>query len=669
MNSPPADRGAALRAAGFWLLLATLGGLAYARAIPLGPFSDDNWMLLFGRYGPFDLSWFRLEAVSWSPFYRPFALTVWKTLGRVLDGFVPGYRLFIVVLHATNAACLAGLMRRGAATAGDLPRAAALLFVLVPAPEVVIWLSGLYDVTATFLYLATLLCAATFWQTGRARWYLVSLVTFQLCVWSKESAFTLPAALFLLAWWVPFRPAWARVLAHAAPYGLIVAANLAQRYVAWNSLGGYAGAVPSAQSLAARLAVGLAYAIMPVPGALFRWRYLLPAAALAAVILVIGWFSRRHRRTIAFGLLWSVLTLLPSALYLDPRLLGILGVNSRYLYLPAVGACIAMAAALHGACERWLGARRWAWFSALAVLCATYVGILQVHVRTWQVAGRAVDAIPASIHRVLPDLAPFTCLQVPDLPKFYKGAYIYWIGLDAALLARYGSVVESYCGGVGTPLPMDDPPPVDALFQVGLVSSPRGDSWDVEWARGVTPRGEQPPLAGYFAARTPVSFGGRMGLSDIIERAIARPVAVPAPVVAEWRMAGCSAPDHWSMPAAVTCDSQGGLRVPASASAISLESPPVALSLPGWAEVIVSVRTLADRDGAGQLSVRWRDRRGAWRADGVRAMELPAKARSVDLHLFVAASAHRGVIAQIATDIVSPGTAVEIDRIVVRALP
>ena len=82
-------------------------------------------------------------------------------------------------------------------------------------------------------------------------------------------------------------------------------------------------------------------------------------------------------------------------------------------------------------------------------------------------------------------------------------------------------------------------------------------------------------------------------------------------------------------------------------------------------QLLVPVLVLLDP----RASIRRKDRHGAWRADGTRAIALPRRAGAVDLHFFVAPRAHGGTIAQLALDLVSPDASVAIDRITARALP
>lgn len=646
-----------------------LACLAYARAIPLGPFSDDHWLLAFARNGAFDLSWFAIKAHSWTPFHRPMALTVWKALGGVFGDAAPAYRVWLLGVHAANAWLVALLAREAAPASRGLPWAAATLFLLAPAPEVLIWLSGLYDATATLFVLAALLCGLRFCRSGSAWRLALALAACQLAVWSKESAFTLPAVLCLVAWWVPQRPPARRLMLLVVPCALIVAANLGQRYLAWEGLGGYPLGSPSAATLVRRTIDGFLFAVVPVPMALFRFRFLVPPLALLLAILAAGWLSGRGRRTLVFGVAWFVVTLLPALLLLDPVLLERYAQNSRYLYLPGVGASIAVAAALFAAGERWAPARAWLPAAATAGLCAVQAAVLQVHIGAWQVADRDVRAIPPAIHRVVPDLPPFSCLQALGLPKHRNGAYIFWIGLDAALLTRYGTVVDQYCGGAHTPLAIDDPAAVDGLFQVQLASDERLDGWDVAWARGVSPPEPRLTSADAVAARIASSTAGLMDIPDLVERALARPGAPPGTIVADWPSTGCGGPPAWRVSPGVRCQDGTGVLVPASDGVSSIEWPPGELDVPAWAEVVATFRILGERRGAAQAAVRWKDRTGAWRTDGSRAIELPRRTGAVNLHFFVAPRAHEGAIAQLALDVTSPGTPLAIDRVVVRALP
>jgi len=230
-------------------------------------------------------------------------------------------------------------------------------------------------------------------------------------------------------------------------------------------------------------------------------------------------------------------------------------------------------------------------------------------------------------------------------------------------------VIDQWCGGPHTPLAIDDPRAEDGIFQVELATDEHLRAWDVASARGVSPHDQGAPPAEYLAMRTRYSVAGLMDIPELVERAVARSPGASGAVVADWTSTECAGPGAWRLSPAARCQAGTGVLMTATQAPASIELPARRLVLPAWAEVVASIRIVGDRGGPGQASIRWKDRHGAWRADGTRAIALPRRAGAVDLHFFVAPRAHGGTIAQLALDLVSPDASVAIDRITARALP
>ncbi len=63
---------------------------------------------------------------------------------------------------------------------------------------------------------------------------------------------------------------------------------------------------------------------------------------------------------------------------------------------------------------------------------------------------------------------------------------MYWMGLDAAMLQRYGAVFDWWMGKLDGPIPYDRLNPKRDFYQVFLEFNPKQESWKVVGARGVT---------------------------------------------------------------------------------------------------------------------------------------------------------------------------------------
>lgn len=242
---------------------------------------------------------------------------------------------------------------------------AALLFGLHPAnTEAVAYISGRSSSLMAMFFLGSVLAYAAGSLRGQRRltWF-VSPLLFALALLTKESAISLPLALLL--WEAsrggPIRTAdlARRLWVHALVLVLAVAAlllhpiygdrlvpDLAAAAVAHNLL----TQIDALAYLGARLIVVWPLTIDPDLRAFTTWSPALAAkAALLGTALLLGMLALRRRSWWGFGVLWFVVTLLPTNSLL-PRLdLA----NDRQLYLAGIGLFIALAIEV----EIWRGRR------------------------------------------------------------------------------------------------------------------------------------------------------------------------------------------------------------------------------------------------------------------------------------------------------------------------
>jgi hypothetical protein len=245
------------RAAAWALCAATAAWAAWAFAPILGGYfiSDDFVPLVLfrlweeqGRLGAMLASkfWSSLDAGE-SHFYRPlsylsFALNYW------LSGTDPrSWMALNVLIHVLNAAMVGAIgayaadAKPGARAAACGAAGAALFLFLAPATEVVAWISGRFDGSATFF---TLLACLLFLKSRRSAdtaWWL-SLAAALAAFLCKESAAIVPFAILFLARLRPDaleQPAraarWIAAARHAAPWLVLSALYLAGRYLMFGS--------------------------------------------------------------------------------------------------------------------------------------------------------------------------------------------------------------------------------------------------------------------------------------------------------------------------------------------------------------------------------------------------------------------------------------------------
>lgn len=664
--APPTARLGPALAYGLALALLVFG--AYARAIPLGFFSDDFWLLLFAKYSPFDLHWFRIDPVGWTPFYRPVALTIWKLLQGLSGSSAAGFRIAALALHVANSLLVASIALRRAPARPLVAIAAGALFAVLPtAAEALVWPSALNELAATCLFLVAMLCATRSCLGGSATWYVASLLAFQLSLWSKETAVVFPAVLALMMWRLPGCPRWSRVVLLMVPYAVLIGVNLLQRYLAWHSL---AGVMPhftprDVFSLARRPIRALVFLSVPMQDTLYGRAQYWPALVTVVLMVIAGLRSSHHRAVVVFGLAWFLLTVTPSVPFLDPLLLEHLSQNSRYLYLPGVGFSIALAALVDGAFAR----AGLAWAAAgTGALITWFLVLIQGQVGVWRVADRAVASLPARIHQVLPNPRPFTCLQIVNPAKHYNGAFVYWVGLDVALLERYDTIVDVYCGNPYAAVPINSPDVVDDIFEVHLAFLPEARTWVIDSARGIShPDRENMPET-YWDARVAQHFSSRMHAEAALRRALQarRP---PPPVVARWDFQGCSNGSRWETSGAVRCDPSSGFTLDGPAGPRSLVSGAAGIRTRGWTEIIVGTDLRSPSGAGGRVRLSWRDAPdGQWTAQGVLPIDLPTKAGSHDLHFFIPPGSAARDLARLRLDFETGDAALSVAGVTVREL-
>jgi hypothetical protein len=297
------------------------------------------------------------------PLYRPMNLMP-MMLNHALWGNNPlGYHLFLLLLHLANTCLVYALIRKvvkGSAMAATI---GAAMFALHPARvESVAWISGGIDPLVGFFLLAAMLAHRAFIDrlknkspnksvdSNRNEWrypwhYLgLSLICFQLALWSKEVAFIFP--LVVVAHDLIYRRKihWPTVLLHS----MVVAAYLIARSLVLSKAGQLSALDLSQFSRVIDFALG--YSEMLVLPAHIPF-YIQPpehsvssALGIVSAIFIAGlagfsWrsFDREKRKDLAFSVVWTTGFFWPAillAFYTDGFYAG------RYLYVPTAGVAI-----------------------------------------------------------------------------------------------------------------------------------------------------------------------------------------------------------------------------------------------------------------------------------------------------------------------------------------
>jgi Flp pilus assembly protein TadD len=319
--------------------------------------------------------WSHAGAEAFTGYYRPMMTFGFLVCHQLFGPLAYGFHLANLLLHA-GVVCLLYLLTLRLFRDRRVALVAAGLFALHPIhTEPVDWISGVTELEVTFFYLFT------FWfflslaapedspSVGAGGWrrlgvHAALLTSFVLTIFSKEQAVTLPllAAIYEHAYRRDrAETTWAQKLLRygglwlvTLGYGIFRLRFLGAlaRPQAFNQLTGFE-TVLSALSLLGQYLGKLFWPVHLMGFRPFQKSESLgdPAvlAGLAALALCISAFIlfRRRAPAISFGVAWFLVTLAP---VLNARWLGKYVFSERYLYLPSVGFCWAIA---------WAGAALW----------------------------------------------------------------------------------------------------------------------------------------------------------------------------------------------------------------------------------------------------------------------------------------------------------------------
>jgi tetratricopeptide (TPR) repeat protein len=339
--------------------------------------------------------------------YYPVLFSAFWIEHRLWGDHTLGYHLVNVVLHATSACLLAGVLRRlwamphapvlrPAPVSYDPPAGAewfaAAVFAVHPVcVESVAWISEQKNTLSLMFYLLAAWSYLGFTVRRRARCYGLATALFLLAVGSKTATVTLPAALLVILWWKQGRIGWRRDVVPLLPwFGVAVAMGL---FTSWFERR-WIGAEGAEFALSAMERVLLAGRILwfyvgqllwPTELSFFYLRWDVAAESggwigylVAAIAVTIGlWMFRTRARGPLAGWLLFAGSLFPALGFFNVYPFLFSYVADHFQYLPSLGAIAAVTAGGAAALVRgpeWL--RRWG-----AVACVGVIVVLAVAAR------------------------------------------------------------------------------------------------------------------------------------------------------------------------------------------------------------------------------------------------------------------------------------------------
>jgi hypothetical protein len=404
--------------------LAAAAGVRVVHAVGYFFLFDD--FALNGQASGFPLR--DLVATPLFGFYRPGYFLVTRAAHAVFGWHTPaGYAALVLALHAANTAMVAALARRLFDGNASSYAAAALFFLSPWSAEAVFWVSGGFDVLATFGVLVGAWASLAFAETGRRGLLVAVAAGTVIALLSKESAVVMAGvtALLLLE-----NPASAAVRRAALALGVIVcltAVYLVLRRLVLSSLGGVYGdwaALVAGANVSANLSAFVrAFLVWPAPHDVQMRAVGLMAlttvpASIGLVGLVLAGISRLRLWVVLHGC--AVLAVLPVVwVGLSPGSSG----GGRVLYLAGVFFALTCGLGVHRLSGHRRLEARWAAIAAVAVVLMTAAASLEAQRDVW---GRATRLSRASIEAFRPyDVGGTEPLHIDNLPFWFEeGPYV-----------------------------------------------------------------------------------------------------------------------------------------------------------------------------------------------------------------------------------------------------
>jgi tetratricopeptide (TPR) repeat protein len=348
--------------------------------------------------------------------YRPMVL-VFFSLNHGISGNDPfGYHVTLLLLHLANILLVYALIRKLTAGSAIGAIVGASFFALHPTRvESVAWLSGITDPLVIFFLLGSLLAHRIYIENPKGWWYLaVSMLCFQLALWSKEVAIAFP--LVVLAHDLIYRRKinWPEAFLHAG----LVSVYMVARNVALGELGKPGVLDLSQFSRAVDFLLGYSQ-LLVFPGQIPF--YIQPpghpvSSALGwigaiTIILLVGYSSRTfdqdRRKSLAFSAIWIAVFSWPAILmmfYMDGFY------SARFLYVPAVGVAIFLSDLYNQVNETHPGLKIPILTSCLLVI-ALYGFFTSKEIPSWQ--------DNEAIYRKVARLAPESASGYSGLAQYY----------------------------------------------------------------------------------------------------------------------------------------------------------------------------------------------------------------------------------------------------------
>jgi protein O-mannosyl-transferase len=363
------------------ILLVVLVFVAYLPALHGGFLWDDDALITENRVIKASDGLHRLWFTKELPDYYPLTESLWWLEWRVWGDRAAGYHVLNVLLHAVNALLVWAILVRLKIPGAWLT---ALVFALHPVNvATVAWISEQKNTLSMLFYALSILFYLHFYEKGRWRWYVFSLVAFLLALLSKSAVVMLPFVLLGCVWWTRGRVSWKDVLRSVPFFAASLVLGLFTVWFQYRALGttlvrtdGYlfrlaaAGWVLWFYLYKAVLPFGLMVIYPNWPINASHWGSYVPGALLV-VCFWIFWRARgTWGRPLLFGLGYFVVTLFPVWGFFDQAFYRFSLVADHWQYYSIVGVIALVVAAGEDLCRRMGDSGRYRGTAAAVVVLA-----------------------------------------------------------------------------------------------------------------------------------------------------------------------------------------------------------------------------------------------------------------------------------------------------------
>ena len=417
-----------------------LAALGWGRSLGQSAFLADDYIYLY--YAENTPHWYSGNFSHWGPrnHLRP---VTWLTVygeDQLFGLSAPAHHAVHLAMHLCNGWFFFLILSRLFPARRRTAALAAGLFLLHPIhADSLGWASGAVDVVAGFWILA---CLAVFLRARVTGSFLAKLgfvATLALALFAKETGVALVVLVPLLdllrsgedpqkrvpaswRWWlVTWLFAGFYLVTRVLMLGSLTGsadspAALSQRL--WNPGPSFRAVIwPLLHYLAVPLADNLMQSCYP---------YLMALWVLFGILLARNWRREKTGTLAGLGLLWMLITFLPAvpAFQIGPDL-----EQGRYLYLPALGFSLLVAAAFQARARRF--PPRWLkQILIVGLLGAEFFG-LRHNLRPWQESWQIVHRLFSQVRDLRPHWNEGDELILYDLPRLHRGAQV--LGDDQTL--------------------------------------------------------------------------------------------------------------------------------------------------------------------------------------------------------------------------------------------